>query len=59
MKGIVWGMRWETDSMTESEADAAAQEHDRENHGGERVAVRVFDDGQVMALKSLDRLQPQ
>jgi hypothetical protein len=54
MKDMKWKAscekcQWETNLMTEGEAHSAALEHDREKHGRERVAVRISEDGQVVA----------
>jgi hypothetical protein len=52
VKDIAWRAKcdqcgWSSEWGDLSHADAEALEHDRERHGGERVAVRVSEDSQV------------
>lgn len=54
MKDMEWRAwcepcKWKTDLMSAAQADKAAREHDRQEHEGQRVAMRVSEDGQVVA----------
>ncbi len=48
VEGVMPECEWEPDLMSEGDADNAALEHDR-HHGGDRVAVRISEGGQVVA----------